>query len=97
WAIRRALRYGDGWIPIAGRGRHEVEAQMNTFHELAAELGRDPAEVEVTIYAAVPDEGTLGRYRDSGISRAVFFLMPEEDEKVLPVLDQLAELARGVG
>src|SRR3984893_4871247 len=45
-AARRALRYGDGWIPHSRRPQHEdVTDFLPQFRQMAAEIGRDPAQV----------------------------------------------------
>ena len=54
--MRRALRYGDGWMPLRGRGDDDVAKHMAAFREAAAR-GRAaiPASLEVTLYACPPD------------------------------------------
>src|ERR1700732_1422296 len=42
-AARRALRYGDGWIPHSRRPQYEdVTDFLQQFRQMAAEIGRDP-------------------------------------------------------
>ena len=64
---------------------------------MAKEAGRNPDELEVSIFGQGPDEGELKRARDAGITRIVFGLPPAEADQVLPLLDRYAELARQVG
>jgi alkanesulfonate monooxygenase SsuD/methylene tetrahydromethanopterin reductase-like flavin-dependent oxidoreductase (luciferase family) len=52
---RRAARYGNGWIPIAGRA-DDITAQVAEFRKLAAEAGRDPASLEVSAFGAAGQE-----------------------------------------
>jgi len=40
--MRRALRYGDGWIPLRGRGDDDVARHMTAFRRAAEDAGRDP-------------------------------------------------------
>jgi probable F420-dependent oxidoreductase len=47
-AARRAGRLGDGFFPF-GVGRHEVPALLETVRQVAAEAGRDPSAIEVTM------------------------------------------------
>jgi len=48
---RRALRYGNGWIPHSRRPQYEdVTDFLPQFRQMAAEAGRDPAEVPVTVW-----------------------------------------------
>ena len=93
-AARRALRYGDGWIPITGRA--PLEGALAKFRELAKEMGRDPAEVPITAFGAAEDAELLKRYRDLGVSRVVVSLDSEKEDAILPVLDRWAALIRGM-
>lgn len=91
---RRALRYGNGWIPITGRA--PVHEALAKFREMAQEVGRDPAEVPVTAFAAPEDAAELRRLRDLGVSRVVVSLDSEKADSILPVLDRWAALIRQV-
>jgi probable F420-dependent oxidoreductase len=97
WGIKRALRYGDGWIPLAGRGGSDPLRDLATFRTMAAEAGRDPDTMEVSLYGAPTDAARLDALRDAGLTRAVFLTLPLPAEKLLPVLDDLATVARQVG
>jgi probable F420-dependent oxidoreductase len=96
-ALARAVRYGDGWIPILGRGNADLAADLRRLEGLAAEAGRSLEGFEVSIYACPTDPEKLGWLRDLRVARAVFLLPAEPAERVLPLLDRYAELARGVG
>ena len=91
---RRALRYGNGWIPITGRA--PVHEALAKFKEMAKEAGRDPAEVPITAFAAPEDADEVRRLRDLGVSRVVVSLAPEKGDTILPVLDRWAALIRSV-
>jgi probable F420-dependent oxidoreductase len=96
-AARRAIRYGDGWVPIAGRAPYgEVDEYLPKFEQMLAESGRDPAAVPVTLFGGTEDADLLKRYRDMGVARVVTTLPPERADKTLPVLDRWAELIRRV-
>jgi probable F420-dependent oxidoreductase len=93
YGARRALRYGDGWIPMATRPEYgDVMQFLPRFRELAVAAGRDPASVPVTIYAVRDDLDQLRRYRDLGISRVVVSLSSAKADEILPVLDRWADL-----
>ena len=97
-SARRALRYGDGWIPNASRQHYaDVTDFLPQFKEMASEMGRDPGQVPVTIWGATEDYDRLRRYQDQGIARVVVSLPPENAEKTLPALDRWAELIRRIG
>ena len=95
-AARRAIEYGDGWIPLAGRGQDLIE-QIPAFREMARAAGRDPDGLPVTAFIAPREPETLARMRDAGFARAVFMLAAEHDEATqLSRLDRLAETARSI-
>src|ERR1700686_793349 len=84
-SARRALRYGDGWIPNASRQQYaDVTDYLPQFKEMAAEAGRS---VPVTIWGATEDYDRLRRYEEQGISRLVVSLPPENAAATLPALD----------
>ncbi len=93
-AARRALRYGNGWIPITGRA--PMEGALAKFRALAAEMGRDPAEVPITAFGVAEDAELLRRYRDLGVSRVVVSLDSEKEDTILPALDRWAGLMRAM-
>jgi len=92
---RRAVRWGDGWIPV---GIPDVAAaKLPELRRMAEEAGRDPAKIEVSIYYGPTEAQALARLREAGIARVVFGVPSEPAEKVLPLLDRLAATARAVG
>jgi probable F420-dependent oxidoreductase len=94
-AARRAVRYGDGWAPITGRGPDgEIEQILPRFRQMLSEAGRDPQSVPITLFGAPEDADRLARYRDLGIARMVLMLPSGESDRILPVLDRWAELIR---
>jgi probable F420-dependent oxidoreductase len=90
---RRAIRYGDGWIPHAKRPHYDdVSEFMPQFRQLATEAGRDPTTVPVTLWGIPEDIDRLKRYQDLGVSRVIVSLEAVGADKVLPVLDRWAGL-----
>lgn len=90
--LRRAVAYADGWIPIGGRATDDFAAQMAAVDAACAEAGRDRSGFEVSLYAAPTDRDGLAELEQLGVDRAVFLLPPAGEEKLLPILDQLASL-----
>jgi probable F420-dependent oxidoreductase len=87
---RRAVRYGDGWVPIlAGK---EMAKQISAFREMAREAGRDPASLEVTLYGYRPDAEQIRRAEDAGADRVVLFAPPFAGDEALRWLDSAAAL-----
>ena len=95
FAARRAIRYGDGWIPRADRLEKDgVGTLIEKFRAMASEAGRDPAGLPISIFR-VPDDITKLRYcQEIGIDRVVFTVPAEREDKVLPILDRWAALQR---
>jgi probable F420-dependent oxidoreductase len=97
-AARRAVRYGNGWIPHSRRPHYEdVTDFLPQFRQMAAEAGRDPAEVPVTVWGVPEDADRLRRHRDQGVARVIVSLPSEPAAKTLPRLDRWAELIRHIG
>jgi probable F420-dependent oxidoreductase len=94
-SARRAVRYGDGWVPNASRPSYaDVTEFLPQFRQMAADAGRDPAAIPVTIFGAPENLDRLKRHRDQGIARAVVTLPSAKADEILPVLDGWAELIR---
>ena len=92
---KRAIAYGDGWLPI--HGRDEIFGHLPEFRRMAADAGRDPAALEVTVFGMRPDPSELAKARDAGVTRAIFGLPPAPTADVLPILDRCAALVHSVG
>jgi probable F420-dependent oxidoreductase len=92
-AARRAARWGNGWMPI--HGRDEIDPAR--FRALAEDAGRDPRELEISVYGAPADASELAKLRDRGVHRAVFGLPPAPRDEILPLLDARAKLQSELG
>lgn len=96
--MQLAARHADAWCPIdaalvATAGG--VERGIRTFRDLAAEAGRDPLSIPITLYAwTVPTREGLDQYAELGVERVV--LMPPSMDTadaatVLRHLDSVAD------
>ncbi len=95
FSARRALRYGDGWIPHRARKQYDdVFDLMPNFRQMAAEANRDLASVPVTIWGAKPDADLLKRDRDGGVSRVIITFESAKLNEVLPEMDKWAAIIR---
>ena len=95
---RRAIAFGDGWVPHARRPQYgDVLGLLPQFRKLAVEAGRDPDTLPITVFGVAEDAELVGRYRDAGVARVVFNLPPAKSGEVLPALDRCAALMRRVG
>ncbi|HTI83906.1 MAG TPA: LLM class F420-dependent oxidoreductase [Acetobacteraceae bacterium] len=98
YGARRAIRYGDGWVPHAGRPEYDdVSAFLPQFHQMVKEAGRDVASLPVTMFRVVEELDKLRHYRDIGIARVVITLPSAGTEEVMPILDRWAEKIRQMG
>lgn len=91
-ARQRAVDFDGGWMPIAGRD--DIVAGIADLRMRAEKAGRDPRSVTVSVFGANPEETALRGYERADVERAVLPLPSADRERVLPLLDSYAELAR---
>ena len=89
---RRAIRYGNGWLPIMSADG--LIALIPKYQEMAREAGRDVAEVPISAWNAKFDADTAKRLGEFGVARMITTLPPVGRDKVLPILDRCAEAMR---
>ncbi len=88
YSARRAIRYGDGWIPQASRGSYtEIADMIPEFRKMASAAGRDPESIEITVWFPKREVDLMKRYQDLGVKRVVFNLESEKADTILPVVD----------
>ncbi len=83
-------------IAAAKAGFSTAAAILPRFRQMAAEAGRNPDDVPMSVFAAPQDAERLKRYRDAGVVRAVFMLPTKGRDETLKDLDAAATGARGV-
>lgn len=94
-AARRAIAYGDGWIPLAMRAPNgDISEQLSAFKQMAKEAGRES--LPVTLFAVPENLDLLKRWRDLGVARCIVYLASEKDDTILPVLDRWADVIRRI-
>jgi probable F420-dependent oxidoreductase len=93
-AVRRAVRYGDGWIPLMGSGDDDPVGLLPHLRESLAEAGRSTEDFEVTIYFCPPTDDVVSRCSDAGITRVLFPVPSASDDVVTGTLDQYAKRIR---
>lgn len=75
--IRHAATYADEWCPIDASllntgGRPDVDGGIALFRQLAAEAGRDPDVIPITIFTwNTPKPARLEHYAELGVQRVV--------------------------
>jgi probable F420-dependent oxidoreductase len=93
YGTRRAIAYGDGWVPHAKRPAYgDLINVLPQAYALMREAGRDPSTLPITVFGVSEDRDLIARYRDAGVARVVFNLPSAKADEVLPVLDRCAAL-----
>ena len=87
-ALRRAVSYADGWMPIGGRTN--LEERIAELNRLAREAGRDP--IPVTVFGAPSNAESVEQFAGWGVERCIFSLPSAPADEVLPLLDEHAKL-----
>jgi probable F420-dependent oxidoreductase len=91
--LRRALRYGDGWVPLADE---RLLAVLPEVPRRAADAGRGEA-FPVSVYYCPAEPGSAARYQAAGVARLIFMLPPDGRDQALAALDRLVGLRRELG
>ncbi len=96
YSARRAIRYGDGWLPQAARkgAYRQIADMIPEFHRMCEEAGR--GRLPVTVWHSRRDGDTIKRYADLGVERVVFSLEPEGRDAVMAKIDGIAAFMRGL-
>ncbi len=96
-SLKRVARYCDGWMPI-DLLIAEPEAMVARLAEAAAEAGRDPDALELSIFSQrARDKGALARYRAAGFTRAIVTLPNRAPDEVLAFIDQYVGMGEELG
>ncbi len=96
YSARRAIRYANGWLPQAARrgSYRQIADMIPEFHRMAEEAGRDPRSIAITVWHSRKDADLIKRYQDLGVERVVFPLESDTADKLMPVIDDIADLMR---
>ena len=91
--LQRIVRWGDGWLPNrADPG--QIEEGRKILDTLAAERGRDPASISISVYGQPADCGLIQSYINAGADRVV--IRPEHCETEAEMGEQLERIAEAV-
>ncbi len=97
YSARRAIRYADGWMPqLTAKMQVPFNEQIPRFRQMAAEAGRDPATLPVSCWGRMPVYDEIAGYCDLGVERVCTSLDSDTTDKIVPVLDNWAELIRRI-
>ena len=87
YGARRALAYGDGWMPHARRPTYRLLDKLPEYREMEKAAGRT---LPITAFGAEHDPAAWPAYRDAGIERIVLSIDSATSDVILPKLDQWA-------
>jgi probable F420-dependent oxidoreductase len=87
---QRVVDYCDGWIPIGARAS-DILAGIEDLRQKERAAGKKPGTIGVTVFGTPADLDGLKRLADAGVERAVFWVPPAGNEKVLQILDRYAD------
>jgi probable F420-dependent oxidoreductase len=86
--------WADGWFPVPFLG-HTAD-DVRTLRQRAADTGRDPAELLITVNGVLPDPAQFEHWRELGVHRVLVPLPSAPLAEVAPVLDLAAGLVERV-
>ena len=97
YSARRAVRYGDGWMPqVTARDKAPLTEVIPRFREMTAEAGRDPAAMQIVVGAQPPDVALIGQYEALDVDIVYPSLPSEKEDVILPMLDEWVAVMRAV-
>lgn len=86
--FEHVAEWGDGWIPIGGRG---IKAKLPLLRASCERVGRDPESIKIIPFGSLPDQGKLEYFGTLGIEEIVLGVDPGGRDVVLPILDRYAK------
>ena len=88
--LGHVAEWSDGWLPISARP--SLASRLTLLDESCERVGRDRAEIEVSVFGATCDPGGLANLFDEGVNRAVLTLPSNDRDEVLRQLDEWAAI-----
>lgn len=84
----------DGWMPILGQTNwNELRSGISSLHLIALNAGRDPIEIELSIFCwSPPDENTIEDMEFHGIKKTIISFEARSEPEALSLLDEYAKL-----
>jgi probable F420-dependent oxidoreductase len=89
--LDRVVAYGDEWIPNRVKSPEELGERIAELQRRAEAAGRE--RIPVTVFGAKSELRLLERLRAAGVTRALFYLRPDEPAAMQRQLDELGEVA----
>ena len=89
--LKRTVAWGDGWLPTTVTPE-QVKESRATIDTLAAESGRDPASITISVYAQPADSELLRAFHEAGAERVVVGLeSANSEEEMAAELERVAQ------
>ena len=96
WAIERVAEFADGWLPIL---TPDFADRVGDLRRCCEARDRDPAALDISVFAAPSDKATLEQLASLGVTRVITMLptLPLDDAlKTLDAHAPLVEWARAL-
>jgi probable F420-dependent oxidoreductase len=93
----RHIDYLDGWFPPRMPLAQFTAMRDKLTHRLDAR-GRDPRSIRITVHQNFPERNfdtekpTIDAFRQAGVERIVYRLTGQPNDRILPLMDELARL-----
>ena len=91
--LSRVIRYGDGWLPNRADPA-QVEESRKILDTLAAERGRDPSSISISVYGQKADRDVVQSFMNAGADRVV--VAPQHVATEAEMGEQLERMAEAV-
>ena len=88
--FRRVVSWGDGWMPNRITPE-ELREGRQEIARLAADAGRDPDSIEVSVFGQPADPEILKAFEDAGAARAMVFADSAPRDAALRQVDDFAK------
>ena len=88
--FRRVVEWGDGWMPNRVTP-DDIRAGRERLNALAAESGRDPASISVSVFGQPADRALTDALFAAGADRVMIRVETADEEATYAQLDEIAE------
>jgi probable F420-dependent oxidoreductase len=89
--LERVVEYGDGWMPITGRGERPLADRVAELGRLAREAGRGP--IPTMTFLAPADPRVIAQHQAAGAIGAVFRIPPDSPSEARSAMKECANVA----
>ena len=89
--LKRTVAWGDGWIPSRVTPDQVREGRVS-LDTLAAEAGRDPSSINISVFGQPPDMDLVKAFQDAGADRVIIWIARANNEAEMSTeLERIAE------